>query len=203
MEVFAVFLFAYILVFGVVIGLNILQYVLNGLGLQAIAKRRGIQRSWMAWVPVGDMWLLGCISDQYQFVAKGQHKSKRKLLPALVLAMVVPIVICYAASFLLMFISESEEFAPFFALGMFGMFFLIAGLSVFYSVVMYMSCYDLFVSADPKNAVLYLLLSIFLGSIVMRLLIFLCRNKDEGMPPRKPDPLPDTLIVPQGNEEME
>jgi hypothetical protein len=32
--------------------------------MYTIAKRRQINHPWMAWVPVVDMYLLGCISDQ-------------------------------------------------------------------------------------------------------------------------------------------
>jgi len=61
-------------------GMVIAAYVLTALGLYTIAKRRGIKRPWLAWIPVADMWLLGCISDQYRYVARGQVQNKRKTM---------------------------------------------------------------------------------------------------------------------------
>lgn len=60
--------------------LGVLSYVLLALGLYAIAQRRCIRKPWLAWIPVANMWLLGCISDQYQYLVHGQQKSKRKTL---------------------------------------------------------------------------------------------------------------------------
>jgi hypothetical protein len=62
-------------------GYVIVSYILEGKALSAIARRRGIEKPWMAWVPVGSSWLLGCISDQYRYVAYGQVRNRRKLLP--------------------------------------------------------------------------------------------------------------------------
>ncbi len=63
--------------------LAIVGYVLGALGLYTIAKRRGINNPWLAWVPVADMWVLGCISDQYRHIVKNQVKTKRKSMPIL------------------------------------------------------------------------------------------------------------------------
>ena len=42
----------------------IFSYVAQGLGFSAMAKNRGIERPWLAWVPMANTWLLGRISDQ-------------------------------------------------------------------------------------------------------------------------------------------
>ena len=46
--------------------------------------------------------------------------------------------------------------------------------------------YDLYRSCEPSSAVLYLVLGI-LFSLCDAVFLWLCRNKDQGMPPRKPD----------------
>ena len=55
---------------------GILLYVFLSIGMYSIAKHRGIHKAWFAWFPVLRMWLLGCISDQYREVAKGQIIGK-------------------------------------------------------------------------------------------------------------------------------
>ena len=67
--------------------LSIVSYVLLAWGMYTIAKRRGIHKHWLAWVPVANIWILGCISDQYRQVARGQVKSKRKALLTLTIIM--------------------------------------------------------------------------------------------------------------------
>ncbi len=74
-------------------GMGLASYVLLSLALYTIAKRRGIHKPWTAWVPVANIWLLGCISDQYRQVARGQVKSKRKAMLTLMIIMLVLVVI--------------------------------------------------------------------------------------------------------------
>ena len=62
------------------LALTVGSYVLQSVSLHTIAKRRGIHKPWLSWLPIGEMWIVGCISDQYQYVVKGRVKNKRKAL---------------------------------------------------------------------------------------------------------------------------
>ena len=54
-------------------------------------------------------------------------------------------------------------------------------------VLHYMAMYDLYSSCSPQNNVLFLVLSILL-SVTEPFFIFFNRNRENGMPPRRPDP---------------
>ena len=77
-----------LIVWCLAMGFSIVMYVLNAVGLYRIAKRRGIHHAWLAWVPIGSNWLLGSISDHYQYVAKQKATSKRKILLILSLCLI-------------------------------------------------------------------------------------------------------------------
>lgn len=64
-------------------GLALASYALLAWGLYTIAQRRGINKPWLAWIPVANLWILGCVSDQYRQVALGQVKVKRKAILSL------------------------------------------------------------------------------------------------------------------------
>ena len=81
--------------------LSIATYVLTSWGFYTIAQRRGIDKPWLAWIPVANVWILGCISDQYRYVAKGENKSKRKVLIGLSIASAV----CAIVFFVLLIIA--------------------------------------------------------------------------------------------------
>ena len=53
-----------------------------------------------------------------------------------------------------------------------------------------MAVYDVFRSCEPKNSTLYLVLSL-VGNVVIDgaccIFLILCKDKDLGMPPRKPE----------------
>ena len=55
------------------------------------------------------------------------------------------------------------------------------------AVFRYIALYDLYQSCEPGNAVLYLLFSILLN-VTLPFFVFACRDSDEGMPARQPEP---------------
>ncbi len=83
-------------VLGIVI--CILQYVLQSLGTYTIAKRRGIAKPWLAWIPVLNVWTLGSIGDQYQSFSNGKNTNRRKWLLGLAIASAVLIIVLSVAA---------------------------------------------------------------------------------------------------------
>lgn len=146
-------------------------YVLTGLGLYAIASRRGIEQPWRAWVPGVNLWLIGCISDQYQAIVVGKQKYKRLTLLGLLLAAIL-----MSASMTLMLGSDSNGGKMALLLVI-----LYCAVVITLAVIGYMALYDLYCSCDPKHAELYLVLSIVLP-ITAPVFLFLCRKKDLGFP---------------------
>ena len=57
-------------------------------------------------------------------------------------------------------------------------------VAVVAAVFVYIAYYDYFVSCEPNNAVLYLVLSILIP-VTLPFFIFFSRKKDDGMPPRR------------------
>lgn len=175
--------------------LQIATYVLTALSLYAIAKRRGISKPWLAWIPVADVWILGSISDQYRYVVKGQNKSKRKAL--LTLSILVAVIYVAFLVLVIMIIGSAimglmqnvgngqmleRVIGP--AFGILGLSLPLAGVAVAYAVIYFMALYDVYTSCDPNNNVLFLVLSILFG-ITKPFFLFFSRNRDDGMPPRR------------------
>lgn len=184
--------------------LNLAAYVFTALALYTIANRRGIRHAWMAWVPVLDVWILGSISDQFRYVVKGENKSKRKILLALSVICAVTTIV-----FIVMLLGivgglimaavqgadpdQVAERALGSIMSMLGGGVVILILSIVKMIVSFMALYDLYTSCDPHNNVLYLVLSIIpmVSTIAQPVILFLCREKDEGMPPRRTEPAYD------------
>ena len=205
---FAPFYYEEELIFSILTGLassvpsllfGIAGYVLTALALQTLANRRGLNRSWLAWVPVVNVWLLGSLSDQYQYVVKGQNKSRRKWLlglsitsAALKTACVVLAIVVAASAIHFLGYGPSERellqhiMGP--ALGIAGVGVALAGVSIAFAVIRYMALYDVYKSMDPANCVVFLVLSI-LFHVAEPFFLFFSRNKDKGMPPRRDQPV--------------
>lgn len=180
-------------------------YFLLAWGFYTIAKRRGIHNAWFAWVPLLNRWTLGSISDQYQYVTARKVKNKRKWLlglsfvPAVLTVVGFVLVIVFIISLLGHGYSGADGWDGYAWSGLgsllagIGVYLAIAGVSVAIAVLQYIALNDLYKSCDPANSTAYLLLSIFIPAS-MPILVFLCRNKDAGMPPRKPTALPEENV---------
>ena len=226
---------------------SLVFFVLGAWGLYTLAKRRGIQKAWLAWIPIADLYVLGSISNQFR---KSFPFRKTVFRFALVLLAVLSVAswIAMAVVGLGFFLPAVEEtigldFWEFYTYTMSGdpdqlmaymedltaqlqpddgaleallgvsmlmvvVSFVSAGLSIAVSVLEYICLYDLFSSCKPNLRVAFLLIALFLGA--KGLMIFLCRNSDEGleavrrMPrpaPWQPQPMPQNLPPHQNDGE--
>ena len=186
--VMGLIMFFYLLMFG----FAIVAYVLQSIGMHTIAKRRGIKNPWLCWLPIGNAWILGSISDQYQYVAKGKVRNRRKVLLALAIAAgcitAVLVVLAFVGALYMMgygaVVLGAEVAAGAMLVVVIMVYLLIVALVIVQAVLQYMALYDLFASCNPNNSTLFLVLSIFF-SVTLPFFVFFSRKKDLGMPPRK------------------
>lgn len=171
---------------------SVAAYVLTSLSLYTIAARRQIAKPWLSWIPVVRIWVLGSLSDQYRYVVKGQYKSKRKILIGLkiVNALMAFFLIGQAVYSVINIIKVAACYnaQPDGILELIlGNLATIAVMAVIWAVtkvIRYMALYDVYMSMDPSNGVLFLVLSIFFP-ITEPFFLLLNRDKDKGMPPRR------------------
>ncbi len=188
-SVIGVFLIIYFMILFLALAFSVVVYVLHSLGLYTIANRRGIHHGWLAWVPLGNIWILGSISDQYQYVAKGKVKNRRKIMLGLSIGV-------YAVYFLWLLSAVASAIAGetmAAVAGMLGGMFVLMIVAVLLAVIEYIAYYDLFQSCQPNDSVLFLVLSIIF-SVTLPFFVFVCRKKDLGMPPKKQE-IPQPVVV--------
>ena len=183
----------YVIYYLLTIVLAIVGYVLHSLGVYTIAKRRGIDHPWMAWVPLLNIWILGSISDQFRYVTKGQIRNKRKVLVILMAVLYALMIVLLVAvgvqivNTMPAMMGDSEEamvaealsLVLWMLLGVLG----IGGVAIAYNIIYYMVMYDVYTSVNPTYSVVFLVLSIFFY-FLEPWFIFFNRKKDLGMPPR-------------------
>ena len=182
---------------------GIVLYVFKSLGLFTIAKRRGIRNYGLAWVPVGDAWVMGAIADRDQTTRTGKPSRLRWWLLALGIATYVLLFIMLGALISLLAVlmtslpySDSWDYMLERELLTYGgslllVYLLTIACSIAYVVLYYICLYRLYRSCRPENATAYLVLSIFI-SVTMPFLLFACRKYDApvwpagGNPPYQP-----------------
>lgn len=175
--------------------LAIASYVLTSMALYAMAKRRGIHKPWLAWVPVFNCWILGSLSDQYRYVVRGENRSKRRWLLALKLMSTAADMVVTVMSFGTVMqllggavrgagMSQVTRILLTTTLRMSGWAGLFTILAVAYAVIKFMALYDVYRSMAPDSATTFLVLSI-LFRITAPFFLFVNRELDMGMPPRR------------------
>lgn len=190
------FLTMFWMIYGIIMGFMLLVsigfYVLSSLGFYTMSKRRGIPHPGLAWLPIGGQaWIVGSLADQYAYLAEGKTKRQRGLLLGLDIGMSV-VSICYLALLIVALIRgftpelmyDELAFVPF-IVGFIVLYFLLLATAIVYAVFYYIALYKVYKSCTPKNATLYLVLSIVV-SVTQPFFVFFSRNKDEGMPPAQP-----------------
>lgn len=177
---------------------NIVVYVFTAFSLYTMATRRGISKPWLAWVPIVNVWILGSLSDQYRYVSKGEIRGKRKSLAVLSVIQTVVYIAVVVLGFLIvgnvffgMMNHVSEQLLLSRIMGLVISLLVVClpliGVAISRAILYYMALYDVYTSCDVRNNVVYLVLSIIPGvcTIAKPLFLFLCRDKDGGMPPRR------------------
>ena len=200
---------AMLMCMGIGMVLSVACYVLEALSLYTIAQRRGIRKPWLAWIPVVNVWIVGSISDQYQYVVNRRIQNRRKVLLGLAIACGVTFLgytVCLLGVAGRALMNEADGLMV--AWLLFAMLFVLAAFAIVvtYTVFAFISLYYVYKSCNPDTAVVFLVLSIVIP-VTMPFFLLADRNLDRGMPPRRqePQPLPETAqnVEPTGKEPAE
>ena len=186
-----------------IIGYGIVCYIFQSISLYTIAKRRGIKNPWLAWLPFGDYWIIGSISDDFRLTTKGELTHRRMLVLGLMGGATVVSFLQSLGSFRLLWFmlqnidmlmtgaGSAELEAYMMQMAMAGtspisalLSLAVTGAEIAGMVFIYMSLYDIYASCRPWRKVLFLVLSILFG--LHPFFLFACRKSDYGMQPRRP-----------------
>ncbi len=200
---FRLFMTIYLAVIGIcILAVLIPNYILTGIGYSTIAKRRGVKGYWLAWIPVAKNWVIGGIADEYDQRRLGCKRRFRvfMLIAAIVnvlstvvlfigLAAVVPFIINAVHGNEMEMMKNIMQLSICFEYGIIGISFSSAALTAFY----YISIYKIIESFTPKLAVLFLILSMFVG---LFLPIWLVVMRKKGYPyPEDVEEIPEAVRI--------
>lgn len=177
-------LLVYLVVYAIIFAFAIAAYVLQAIGMYAIAKRRNISNPIFAWIPVANIWLLGAIADHYDETVKGVKKKSRVILLCLEIATLIIAAIVSVISIIAIAMLVVENYSEAMLMGYtiiaVVLCIVIIAIAVVAVVFQYIAYYKLFKSCNPDNAVVYLVLSIFI-SYALPIIIFISRKSDKGL----------------------
>lgn len=174
-------------------------WIFRSVALYSMAKRRWIKNPWLAWLPMGNDWILGSLADQYRYVTESRTQNRRIWLVAmqgvvlLIEVMAFGIALAEGLQMGLAGTDMTEQigFTVVRAMGTGLLGLLVSVLSITHFVFRLLSLYQVYMSCNPKNAGVYLVFSA-LVPVTEPFFLFANRKKEDGMPPRK-EQIPEML----------
>lgn len=146
-------------------------YLIQAITLFTMARRRFLKGTWTAFLPIGNLWLLGSLADHYQYVVHRKICRKRMLLPSLGGVLFLAVLL----QNLLPHVGVLNALLS-----------TIVDLTIMLFIFAKAWClYSVYESCDPGISVAYTMWSALLYFIVPILLLGSFR-KDYGMPPLPP-----------------
>lgn len=158
------------------------EYLLTAISDYRLALRRGVAGAFLAWVPLGNIWLHGRLADQYQQVMAGRRTKRAATMVTLTILGVAVL------SLAIMILSSVGDYLshsrlePGSLLGLVvGILLAIAGcgLCLARKIVGYVTDYNIYHSCKPDRASTFVVSSIFF-SFLKPFYRIGCSGYDEG-----------------------
>lgn len=174
--------FAVIGIIMLVVG--ILTYVLEGIGFSAMAKNRGYDKPWLAWIPVASVYLMGAIADDIN-MRNGKETNLRKWLLGLAIGGIgLSIVIGGVEGVASALSDEGEAALAISAIGNM----ISSMLSMAMMVFTYIALYKIYNEYSPNSSTIMLICTIVFCNIVRPFMIFAIRNNPPASVMAAPTP---------------
>ena len=142
-EALVAFFAVYAMFFALLMAIPVALYVLQGIGLSAMSKKAGLENSWLAWLPVGNLYLMGALAEKSNLYYGKKKGSYRVLLPLLccLLLFSIPVLFLLLAVALTFWTVSDEEAG---ILLFFLLYLVIIAFSVALSVLNYVALYKIY-----------------------------------------------------------
>ena len=161
-----------------VLGLGLASYILSSLALYTMAKRRRISKPWLSWIPVANLWIIGCLTDDYDDLKTGIKRKWRSVLLTLSIIVIGSVIVMYIP--ILLFALSLDQYyyaiSTLFLILSYILTLILMVAAITLEVVTDICLFKIFEWAKPEKAVKYLLLSLL---IPLAEAICLMKCKDE------------------------
>ncbi len=193
----------YAVMFGIALLISLGIHFIQAYGLFRMAKSCGLERPWLAWIPVANNYTIGAVAKCNAVKQRKKPMAYDKILLGLSLASVVTMILMILILISMMtsmiaglpegYYSEefimnpsvgdaTEEILMVSILGFVLVYLACLAVSITYTVFWYIALWQVFKLFDEKNAVVYLVLSL-LVNIAVPIIFIILGNKQPDLTP--------------------
>lgn len=173
---FGLFIVIYIVAFI----LGIAMYVMNAIALMRMAKKVGVSKGWLAFIPIGDIYMLGRISD----AGKGKRTRTKMLMVTTIILFVLYILWFAVLIGAAVAAPMADEIPDMFIAPLFIMLALMMVAAICLTVFEFIAYYHICDNFGGSNGVSYfigLLLGFFFMPIVSVILLLILSGKQPAL----------------------
>ena len=186
--IMVMYLAVYVLVCGTVISLTVSwalgAYFLQGFGMREMLRTLGFKKSWYAFVPFCNIYALGYIADRYDD-RKGRTKYAKRLLALMLTTIVLSVVLMIS----MLVIGVVSRMTGRLLLHEFPILDAVVGLAdialtviaIVYIVLLFIALWRMFRLFAPEQAVVFLLISIFVAPSLPIVIYVIRNNKPQNV----------------------
>lgn len=198
-----------ILIYLLIIGIGIADYIVTSLGVYRLASRRQIQRPWWAWIPVVNDLLLGRITEDCD-ARNGRKRKWSTVMLVLSLIYVGGGLLFLVAYFCVMLVAMTQAMImngdPTGAIVVVFFVIMIAAViwglaAAAYTACRYVCIYKVFESIAPEKTLKYFLLALLVPFAYGILLMKCCRKG--YVEPMEEQPIDASSVETDSTEEMQ
>ncbi len=175
-----------VLLYLICLGLGLAQYILEALSLYRIGRNCGMANPWLAWLPVGDAWVIGSIADRADS-ERGITRKWRVALLVLTLIVFLALFLYIAVILITVFLVSFGDLSMYdegVLVALFGVFYVVVFLLVIPTMLLTalqsICLYKIFESIVPEKALKY-----FIISLIVPLACGICLLKCSRLCPEK------------------
>ena len=159
--------------------LGIVQYVFFGLGLYNLGKNRGMKNTYLAFIPIANLYYLGRIADEIRLTMNKQQVHAKRLL----IISIIEYVLVFLDTMIFSFCAIMGVMTKTFSIGLLALIFFLCFATLIFEIIkmvfQYLALYQIYKEYSPANATVFIVLSVIFP-VIMPFLLFSVRNNKSG-----------------------
>lgn len=168
-----------------VAALGITFYLLGAFGLYNIAKRRGMNNAFMAFIPIANTYYLGKLADDINATMNKKTNNAKRILTLIILVLGLGFVAGIVGGVSVGINMLAAKSGMFYSSAIITIFTVLLSIALFACnitllIFEYIALYTVYKEYSPNNATVFLVLTILFSDAASSIIMFAIRNKKSG-----------------------
>ncbi len=162
--------------YGTLLLFSIAMYIMQGIAFMNMAKKTGVRNGWLAFIPIGNVYIIGRIAD----AGKGNRKNTRRLMGLMIATVIIYVLILVLCVTAIISAPFSDTMPFVYLIPVILLTIAMAVVAICAEVFMFIAYYGIAQNFGGKDGTVYfvgILLGMFLMPVVSAVLFLILSGK--------------------------